>query len=377
MIRASVASLLLLAGCSKDQPAGPQCLGGAASVQACGAFDGLTAASDYTSSAVGAFDADGGLSVASGVDLGTDPALEVSRGRAFYIARSEDRLFELDPGCGAPRAEISVHHASDTGSSNPQDVAVAPDGSLWVPWYNVGTLLVSDACGAPKAILDLSSYDPDGNPEASAIRIVDTPGGSKAFVTLQVLDPDYGSTKPSLMLRIDVASATVDKAVTLQGRNPFSVYQEGTDLWLADPGNFDAGAEPGAGVEAFDTTTSSSVLLVKEADLGGSASDVAVTPGCGAAIVADSTEVNATSLVTFDPDAGTILRPASNAVLKTAGFDLQGLLWIGTTLYVGDRSPPNGAGYPIHAFTVSKGCVLTPLPDVVFLPLPPVALRAP
>jgi hypothetical protein len=381
MTRARLAAVLLLACCSNAQPAGPACLGApTAGSTSCQPFDALAVASDYSSSAVGGFDADAGVSMVSTADLGLDPALAVDRGRAFYVVRDQDTLFELDPRCGAPRARLAVHHANDTLPSNPQDVAVAPDGSLWVPWYNVPGLLVTDPCGLPRQVVDLSSYDSDGNPEASAVRIVDLPEGSKAFVALQVLDAStYASTRPSLMLRIDVASLEVEAEVQLAGRNPFSVFEQGSYLWLADPANFGAVDEPAAGVERFDTTTSTSTLLVSEHDLGGSAADVAVTDGCGAAIVADATpNINATSLVTFDPDTGALFASGAHPLLSTAGYFLQGMAWIGDKLLVGEGNPLQPHAAVVHVFdrdADAGGCALTEEPGALAVPLKPIALR--
>jgi hypothetical protein len=115
--------------------------------------------------------------------------------------------------------------------------------------------------------------------------------------------------------------------------------------------------------------------VAHETDLGGSVAEVAVSAGCGAAIVADATHnVNATSLATFDPAAGTVLTPASASPLATTAYDLQGLQWAAGALLVGDRRRA-AAGYPVHAFDVTQ-CVAASRPDAVFLPLPPVALGA-
>jgi len=106
-------------------------------------------------------------------------------------------------------------------------------------------------------------------------------------------------------------------------------------------------------------------------------SEVAVTDGCAAAIVADPTkDINATSLVTFDPNTGKVHTNATTSLLKSAGFDLEGLAFTQGTLYVGDRRRA-ATGYPIHAFSVGAGCTLSLLPDTLFSPQKPVAIRSP
>jgi len=339
------------------------------------ASDALWVASDYSSSAVGSLALGGSVSSTVGrVDLGADPVLATSRGRAFLVARDLDAVFELDPACGAPTARFDVHAGSQQGTADPTDVGVASDGSLWVPLYRAAALAIVSPGGGLATTLDLSSYDGDGNPDASAIAIVDTPAGEKAFVALQRLDPYPTSTQESWMLRVDVATRTVEGHAVLAGRNPFTMTAAGTVLWLAEPGNFDDAAEPLAGVERFDTATSTGALVVHEADLGGSVAEVAVGASCAAAIVADpTTNVNATSLVAFDPSSGAVATPASASSLSTPGFDLEGLAWLSGALAVGDRRRA-GSGYPVHVLD-AKACALTPRADAVFLPLPPVGVR--
>jgi hypothetical protein len=341
---------------------------------ACGSSDAIWISSDYSSSAVGSFSLSGAVtSTVGAVDLGADPVLATSRGRAFYVARDLDAVFELDPVCGAPTTKYDVHLPGGGSSSDPYDVAVAGDGSLWVPLYLGAAVLVLARDGAQAAKIDLSTYDPDGNPEAAAIVIADTPAGEKAFVALDRLDPYPTSVLPSQMLRIDVATRVVEAVVQLAGRNPVSPMKvDGGVLWLADPGNFDDATETDAGVERFDTATSTTALVVREADLGGSVAELAPSAGCGVAIVADPTpNVNATSLALFDPGTGSVLASAAASPLATSGFDLEGLAWTGGALLVGDRRRASN-GYPVHIF--DGACSPVERPDAVFLPLPPIAL---
>jgi streptogramin lyase len=366
----------LLAGCGSAAAPPTGLL--ARSPSACGATTALWVASDYSSSAVGALALSGvATSVVGRVDLGADPALSVSRGRVFFVARDTDALFELDPTCGMPIQELHVHPASHPGSSDPQDVAVARDGSLWVALFDVPEVVILSPSGEPAGTIDLSPYDGDGNPNASAIAIVDTPAGEKAFVALGRLNDtaDYASQQPSWMLRVDVATATVETHTVLAGRNPFGAMQNDDGvLWLAEPGNFDDANETQAGVERFDTSTSTSALVLLETDLGGSVSEVSVSGGCGVAIVADATaNVNATSLALFDPTTGDALVPASASPLATAGFDLEGLAWSDGVLLVGDRRRAS-SGYPVHVF--DGACAPVERADAIVLPLPPIALSA-
>jgi hypothetical protein len=163
----------------------------------------------------------------------------------------------------------------------------------------------------------------------------------------------------------------------LAGKNPFNLpVLHGGALFYAEPGNFDDMGEAAAGIERLDPQAMTSALLVLEKDLGGSVVTVAVADGCGAAIVANQASmVNATSLVTFDPDTGKVHVSAAASPLTTAGFDLAGLVFADGMLYVGDRRRTD-QGYPIHAFSVGAGCTLVATPDTTTSPQKPIALRS-
>ncbi|HTQ42084.1 MAG TPA: hypothetical protein VMI75_04945 [Polyangiaceae bacterium] len=364
-LAAPLAAILACGGGSGSNGAAPSSCPDAAA---------LWAASDYSSSSVGSISLAGNVdSVAPTVDLGADPSMSVSAGRAFYVARDEDAVFELD-GCGVPKQRFSAHLASHPETSDPYAVAVAHDGTLWVPLFLAASVLVLAPDGSVARTIDLSRFDGDGNPDASNIVIVDTPAGEKAFVALDRLNPYPKSVQPSQMLRIDVATGKIEATVALAGRNPFTVTQAGSILWLADPGNFDDATEADAGIERFDTSTSTTALVTPEAKLGGSVAQVAVSGSCGTALVADPTpNVNATSLVTFDASTGAPLVTASRSPLTTAGFDLEGLSWVGGDLLVGDRRRAAG-GYPIHVFAGNAACTVMERTNSLFVPMPPVAV---
>lgn len=370
-------------GAAACQPTTPASLG------ACAQLDAIAAVSDYMSSQVGGIDADGGTSFPprGTIDLGADPALSFSRGRAFFVARDLGLIYEVDPRCGRPNPtafNANVLTPAGSGSSNPQDVAVAPDGSLWIPLYDIPQLLILPPSGPARSI-DLSSYDTDGNPQAAAILIVDglgSPPASKAFVTLELLNDDdmllpYPDRHGAL-LRIDVATSKVEAEIELAGQNPLGLMNEVNGLvYLAEAGNTMESSVPLAGIESFDEATSTSRLLVTAERLGGWPSEVAVTAGCGAAIVAQPGLPNATSLVTFDPATGAVLTSASTSVLRTTGFFLQGLDWVGDTLLVGEGDPTQPEAAFVHELTRGDAgaCDLVELPTRVHVPLKPIALR--
>jgi hypothetical protein len=181
------------------------------------------------------------------------------------------------------------------------------------------------------------------------------------------------------MLRIDVATRTVEGKTELAGRNPFgSMNADGGALWLAAPGNFNVAGEPAAGIERFDPATSTTRLVASEIDLGASVVEVAVTGACGAAILADARkDINATSLAAFDAKTGAVLARAVLGPSETFDAGYRGLAWVegGRALLVGDRKRA-ASGYPVHRLERDDACNLQMSPDTIFVGQKPVGVRA-
>lgn len=323
-----------------------------------------------------------------GAELGSQPVLSSSNGNVLFVGRDTDVVLELDPSCGSPVELIDLDSLAPRDASgtklvnaNPHDAALAPNGTMVVAMYNVPTLAFVEN-GRIVGTRDLSEFDEDGNPQAEAVSVVAVRGAAKAFVALERLDDGkkmMPSTRPSQMLRIDVATRDVEAVIELEGRNPFNPMAEVDGaLFLAEPGSFDSITDEHAGIERFDTTTSTSRLVVRERDLGASIVQLAVTKGCGAAIVAGpDPNRNPTSVVTFDPQSGEILASmAAPLVGPTDGYDLYGITWRGDRLYVGDRRRDGKSGFPVHVFDRGQGCTLTPSDATLFLDQAPIALRA-
>jgi hypothetical protein len=370
----------------------------------CGSFDAVFALSDYTSSEVGLFRMTGGSMFAGGEDLGADPALASSAGRNFWIARDLGQIIELDTSCLRPIQTFDAldpnPDCSPPSPTDPYDVAVAPDGSLWIARFDVPTVLVLNPCGSRRMTVDLSALDSDGNPNMNSIRILDpaqpsaqgTMETAKAYVSLEILDddsdPPLQSTRPSKLARISLNTGEVDDVLTLAGRNPLSsMVQLGSELYLADAGSWcnarggmppvcPAG-QPDAGVELVDTRSFTSKLLVTGAALGGHASELAVTASCGVVIVAGELPATPTSLVQFDP-TGASAMPLGTLIPSTGAFTLGGLAWDGDDVLLVGNGGTAGEKASVSVFTAdsSSGCTLSQQPGESSLPMAPISFAS-
>ncbi len=363
--RRACASAVFLLGC-----------GGPRSGGACPAGVLMVSSDERDVSAVGVLPLDGqSPSLSFDTELGADPALAASGGRAFFLARDRGMVYRLD-ACGHATAAIATQAAGEP-SADPWDVAEASDGTMWIARWASASALVTDAIGAALAKIDLTGFDVPGAtfPQTSAVRVVDTPAGERAFFALERLSPvatGYASNEPGAMVAVDVRSRAVVASAPLSGRNPQALTSQAVDgaggIYFADAGNWDDATETIAGVERFDTTNLTSSLLFDEVALGGSPTTVAVSGACGAAIVADASDVNRTSLVRFAIGSGTF----AIAFGPTEGFDLRGLLFAPGELLVGDARPTAG-GYPVHVFTVDADCSLVRRVDLVVPGIAPLA----
>jgi streptogramin lyase len=383
---ASVA-VLAMAACSTPPSSGPSANCAPASV--------VVAAGDYSSSEIGLLAMDGGEQFyEGGTSLGSDPALASSRGRLFWISRSGQyspgEVYELDPHCATSLHSWSANDEDGGGGSNPQDIAVAPDGTLWVARFDRTTILIkSSDGGAALDTIDLANVTGVARkPYMSSIRIIDGADGSKAYVALEMLTPTgsgpnagLDSIDPSYIARIDVATRKVDGLLQLKGRNPFGLMVEyddpsGDSLYLAEPGNTQVTTDVNAGIERVDVNSFTSELIVRETEIGASVDQLSIGPGCGTAVVMGPGPVNVTSMISFDPTTGAIITPLSKSFLRTdAGFELAGMAWLdGGLNLVGDRTG-TGAGYAVHAVSTSNGCMLSERASKLLIPQAPVAFQ--
>ena len=104
---AAVAAIVVasVASCNSPPPSARVCPPPDAAVDAspdaaassCSPFEALFAASDYSSSVVGGLALGRTPTFKSDVDLGADPVLQTSNGRAFFIARDRDTLTDQAP----------------------------------------------------------------------------------------------------------------------------------------------------------------------------------------------------------------------------------------------------------------------------------------
>ncbi len=298
--------------------------------------------------------------------LGADPALAVSAARRFASARDLGTIFEVD-ACGLAAAQFALKTGSE--KPDPWDVSVASDGTLWIARYLEPSALVLGADGHVVTTIDLSQFERNGaTPDASGVRVVSTPNGEKALFLLERLDSSYASVAPAVIAVVDAKTHVVETSIALAGENPQALStqaEEAGAIYIAAAGSWDDAGEANAGIERFDTATFETKLIFDEKALGGSPTTVAVSQGCGAAIVADPTTVNRTSLVVFALVGST---PPHTVLGPTTGFDLHGVSWTKDRLLVGD-----GATRRVHTFSVGPSCTVMPAADLAQLPMAPVA----
>ena len=345
--------LIALAACYSPPP--PTCAGDVIV---------LAEAPDFSASTIGTLSpATGVVTMQSGGTSLQDPVLATSGLQHFVISRKTNVIYALD-GCANSGAQWSALSPGDT-DANPQDVAVDSNGALWIARLALPTLLIT----SPLQTVDLSQFDSDANPDMSSVKIV----GKSAFVALSRLNPYPESHQTSQVIVLDTDTKQLVKTIDLAGHNPFGpMVVSAGKIWLAEPGNFDDATESAAGIETIDPQTMDHTLVVAETTLGASVAEVSANVSCAAAIVADSTASNATSLVSFSVDGSNLSKP----VLSTPNFSLRGLLWTNESpprLLVGDATNEGGT-FSVHVFSADpQTCALTKVTDFAMPNMPALA----
>jgi hypothetical protein len=186
-----------------------------------------------------------------------DPVVRVpGDGRIYIVNRyMADNITILD------QADLSLIAQFSTGAgTNPQDVAVYGD-KLFVVGLELADVQVydlTDTSAAP-ALIDLSSFDPDGVPNASSISIL----GTRAFVAVGLLDSSFLPQGPGKVVILDVNQNTVLDSFDLEFANPTGfLRQQGNDLLISTVDDYSgttgcleritAGINPGSSCEVMN-----------------------------------------------------------------------------------------------------------------------------
>jgi hypothetical protein len=295
---------------------------GAAPIHAA-ASRGFVLTTDYTTGTLSVVDLTTRAVTADVALVSPDPFARWYDGLLYVVNRlGYDNVQVIDPASGY----ATVRQFSVGSGTNPQDIAFASPSKAYVSRLGSPDLLVVDPrSGTPTGTISLAAWaDADGNPEAAHMTLV----GELLFVALERLT-NFVPADTGLVVVIDTQADTVYDAdpftpglqvVRLPGENP------GTDFALLPPGApmadshlfigctgrwgvLDGGiAEivvPGW-AQGMPTAITCPGYAITEAALGGDAADV-VAYGAGHSYAVVSDASYNTSLVVWDPDAGTKL----------------------------------------------------------------------
>ncbi len=200
-----------------------------------------------------------------------DPVLRADGDRLLVVNRSANNVTVVDVPTWSYERQLAIG-----AGANPQDAALAGD-KLYVAAYGLGTLPVFDVrTGAKLAAIDLSSYDPDGVPNANSVVVV----GDRAYVTLDLLDT-AALPKPrgkGRIVVIDTKTDTIEDDFDLTYENPYGfMFPRGDKLLVATLADF-SGTSGCVEQVVPGGSASLAPCLVQNADLGGTVSAIAVGP---------------------------------------------------------------------------------------------------
>jgi hypothetical protein len=301
------------------------------------ATKGFVLTTDYTTGTLSVVDLDTRAVTADVAMVSPDPFARWHDGLLYVVNRlGYDNVQVISPAGGY----ATVRQFSTGSGTNPQDIAFASASKAYVSRLGSPDLLIVDPrSGSPTGAISLAAWaDADGIPEAAHMTMV----GSLLFVALERLT-NFVPADTGLVVVIDTQADTVYDAdpftaglqvVRLPGMNPatdFALLPSGapmaasrlfigcTGRWGVLDGGVAEIVVPGwaQGTPAAITCVG---YAITESALGG---DVAVVTAYGAshsyAIVSDATYN--TSLVAWDPDAGTRL----GTLYAPGGYSIAGV----------------------------------------------------
>jgi hypothetical protein len=258
------------------------------------------------------------------------------REHIYTIQRTQGVIVERDR-TGLQLARFDVTEPGiPAAKSDPADLAIAPDGSLWVTRYLQSTLLVLEPDGTRRRTVDLSSFDDDGNPQMTAIAI----DSGRAIVALEKLDDAGGLTTKTkgTLISIDLATYAATPFVELPAKTPREKFVRGPDgaLYVACIGGpRNSPPDRDAALVRVDLASKTASKVLDAATVGGFVTAFDLADGVtGYAIVAGYDGDNPTKLVTFDVGTG-----AAGATWATsAGYMFWDVAAVGAQLLLADRT---------------------------------------
>jgi DNA-binding beta-propeller fold protein YncE len=250
-----------------------------------------------------------------------DPFLRRSGRQVFVLNRlTFDNLQGLDPDSDfATSWQLSVGVGA-----NPHDVAVVPDGRIFVSRYEPpfnDLAILAEGGGEIVGTVPLASLaeNQDGTPRADHLAVID----GMVFVGLQDIDRTFTRFAEGKLAVVDPALNASVGVIPLGGRNPGSmevVLEAGGEqrLYVAMAGIF-PGLQPqelSGGVMVVDPVNRVVERVALDDDVaGGNIGALAmVSPDLGYVVASDAAFVN--RVLAFDPVGGTIRR----VLLETTQF---------------------------------------------------------
>ncbi len=278
----------------------------------------------------------------------------------YVVNRTDSNIQVIDPSDWSTVMQVSVGVGK-----NPQDIAFAPNGTVWVSCYDATELLQLD----PVTLATVQSYstaefaDADGFPETSWITRVN----DRLYILNQRLDRNnyWGPVDYSQLIVFDTitenwvdvdAGTAGTQGILLNGTNPFcqpEPREDGTIL-VGTTGFY--GSLDG-GIELVDTNTlTSNGFIITEADLGNDLLDFADADGYGYVVI--SNDIWGNDMLRYE--GATV-----ETVLTSSGWDYSHIVIDGSKLLLCDRAY---AGPGVRVFEAISGTELTTSPIATGLP---------
>lgn len=284
------------------------------------------------------------------------------RVRRFSLQRRAGVLVERSAS-GLQLARWDVFdEGTPPAAANPHDVAIGPDGSLYVSRFGSRSLLVLATDGT-RSTIDLSAYaDADGKPEMDGLAWVD----GRLLVTLARIQGTAPPVDAPYLVALEPATRSVEKLLELPCRNPSGELRAGAiprELWVSCLGGpLSTPVSRQSGLLRIDVAARRADRLFPGETLGSFVTAFALlSADSGVAILASFGADNPTSVVAFDPRGIGVVGKTWASRTKYAFWDLEA---DGDTVVVADRDDKSPGVLVFDRGGRALGRVSTRLPPV-------------
>ncbi len=266
----------------------------------------------------------------SNLSIYDDAGLKYFGGYLYVIEHyGADNIMKIDQSKNGQSGVLYQTHLGDNW--NPQDIEFLSETKAYVSNMNEPKITIfNPLTGAVVSHIDISAYifrpDSNASPYANDLQLV----GSDLYVLLQRRN-GYKPGAPSLILKINTTTDSVNDTIPLQFKNGYAMTYADGALYISDPGSVKATGD--GAIEKVVLSTKAVSTIIDETTLGGSPNQIVHKSGSHFYVTNYIAWKN-DKVVEIDAATGTVVTTLLNVKDAFGGIYYDD---VDSKLYVGER----------------------------------------